>query len=121
MICEQGSKASVANQNIWEGTLLYVGVLWEILEVRYGNLPLMAFRRSWVPLDVNGRMAIIKDKFGFWMANFWRRQHATTQSYVFPLHVEQFFFHDDEEEVGWKVVLQSDCRSIRTVLTENLI
>ena len=37
MICEQGSRANVAVQNIQEGTLSFVQ---EILEVRYGNFPL---------------------------------------------------------------------------------
>ena len=108
--------ASVVDQNIREGTLSYVGVLREISEVRYGNLPLVVFRGSWVPPNVNGRVGIKRDKFGFRMANLWRRQHATTQPNVFPLHVQQVFFHDDEEEIGWKVVLQSNCQSIQTVL-----
>jgi hypothetical protein len=86
------------------------------LKVKYGNLRLVELKSSWILPTMNGRVAIKKDKFGFWMAYFWRRQYATTQPYVFPLHVQQVFFHDDEEEVGWNVVLQYDCRSIQIVL-----
>ena len=80
MIREQGSRASVANQNIREGTLSYVGVLRKILEVRYGNLPLVVFKGSWVLPDVNGCVTIKRGKLAcgwliFGEGNMQRHNH----------------------------------------------
>ena len=101
--------------NVVEATLSYVGILREILQLMYQQTPVILFRGSWVPPNEHGNPTLKRDKYGFWMANFRRRQRANQQPYVFPAQVKQVFYVDDPMENGWKVVLQSNCRSARVM------
>jgi hypothetical protein len=113
LIAEQGSRTSTADTNVKEAVLSYVGVLREIIRMLYDHTPVILFRGSWVPPQENGNAAIKRDKYGFWLANFNRRQRATEQPYAFPHQVRQVFFSEDAIDAGWKVVLQKDSRSSR--------
>jgi hypothetical protein len=113
LTCTQACRSSRADGNIVEATLSYVGVLREILQLMYQQTPVILFRGSWVPPNEHGNATIKRDKYGFWMANFRRRQRVNQEPYVFPAQVKQVFFADDPVEEGWKVVLQSNCRSTR--------
>lgn len=113
LIAEQGSRTSTTDTNIQEAVLSYVGVLREIIQVMYDQTPVILFRGSWVPPQENGNASIKRDKYGFWLANFNRRQRASEQPYVFPHQVRQVFFSEDVVDAGWKVVLQKDSRRSR--------
>lgn len=115
LTCNQACRSSRADGNIVEATLSYVGVLREILQLMYQQTPVILFRGSWVPPNERGHATLKRDKYGFWMANFRRRQRATQEPYVFPAQVKQVFFADDPVEDGWKVVLQSNCRGARSM------
>ena len=113
LTCKQACRSSRVDGNVVEATLSYVGILREILQLMYQQTPVILFRGSWVPPNEHGNATMKRDKYGFWMANFQRRQRATQEPYVFPAQVKQVFFADDPVEDGWKVVLQSNCRSAR--------
>ena len=113
LTCLQTCRSSRANGHVVEATLSYVGVLREILQLMYQQTPVILFRGSWVPPNSHGKATMKRDRYGFWMANFQRRQRASQEPYVFPAQVKQVFFADDPVEDGWKVVLQSNCRSAR--------
>ena len=113
LTCTQACRSSRADGNAVEATLSYVGILREILQLMYQQTPVVLFRGSWVPPNEQGNATMKRDRYGFWMANFRRRQRSNQQPYVFPAQVKQVFFVDDPVEDGWKVVLQSNCRSAR--------
>ena len=113
LTCVQTCRSSRADGKVVEATLSYVGVLWEILQSMYQQTPVILFRGSWVPPNEHGNATMKRDRYGFWMANFQRRQRASIEPYVFPAQVKQVFFVDDPVEVGWKVVLQSNCKGAR--------
>ena len=113
LTCKQACRSSRADGNVVEATLSYVGVLREIMQLMYQQTPIILFRGSWVPPNEHGNATVKRDRYGFWMANFRRRQRANQEPYVFPAQVKQVFFSDDPVEDGWKVVLQSNCRSAR--------
>ena len=115
LTCKQTCRSSRADGNVVEATLSYVGVLREILQLMYQQTPVILFRGSWVPPNEHGNATLKRDMYGFWMANFRRRQRASQEPYVFPAQVKQVFFADDPVEDGWKVVLQSNCRSARSM------
>ena len=115
LTCTQTCRSSRADVNVVEATLSYVGILREILQLMYQQTPVVLFRGSWVPPNEHGNATLKRDRYGFWMANFRRRQRASQQPYVFPAQVKQVFFVDDPMEDGWKVVLQSNCRSARVM------
>ena len=115
LTCTQACRSSRADGNVVEATLSYVGILREILQLMYQQTPVVLFRGSWVPPNEHGNATLKRDRYGFWMANFRRRQRSSEQPYVFPAQVKQVFFVDDLVEDGWKVVLQSNCRSARAM------
>ena len=115
LTCTQACRSSRADGNVVEATLSYVGILREILQLMYQQTPVILFRGSWVPPNEHGNATLKRDRYGFWMANFRRRHRANQQPYVFPAQVKQVFFMDDPVEDGWKVVLQSNCRSARVM------
>ena len=115
LTCTQACRSSRADGNVVEATLSYVGILREILQLMYQQTPVILFRGSWVPPNEHGNATLKRDRYGFWMANFRRRQRANQQPYVFPAQVKQVFFVDDPVEDGWKVVLQSNCRGARVM------
>ena len=115
LTCTQACRSCKADGNVVEATLSYVGILREILQLMYQQTPVVLFRGSWVPPNEHGNATLKRDMYGFWMANFRRRQRPSQQPYVFPAQVKQVFFVDDPVEDGWKVILQSTCRSARTM------
>ena len=115
LTCTQTCRSSRADGNVVEASLSYVGILREILQLMYQQTPVILFCGSWVPPNEHGNATLKRDRYGFWMANFRRRQRANQQPYVFPAQVKQVFFVDDPVEDGWKVVLQSNCRSARVM------
>ena len=50
---------------------------------------------------------------GFYLANFNLLLPFGYESFAFPKNCEQIFFSDDEEELGWKVVLRTEVRGRR--------
>ena len=64
--------------------------------------------------NYRGRNATVKkDERGFTMANFNALVPHGYESFAFPIHCEQVFFSDDEDEPGWKVVLRTEVRGRR--------
>ena len=64
--------------------------------------------------NYRGRNASIKkDEWGFTMANFDSVVRFGYESFAFPINCNQVFFSDDDEEPGWKVVLQTEVRGRR--------
>jgi hypothetical protein len=69
---------------------------------------------DWVKANYRGRNATVKkDEWGFTMANFRARVPFGYQSFAFPIHCQQVYFSDDEEELGWKVVMRTEVRGRR--------
>ena len=58
-----------------------------------------------------------RDDYGFTLIKFDRVIPYSTESFAFPLHVEQFFFVDDVENPKWKVVLRKEARGARVAST----
>ena len=54
-----------------------------------------------------------KDRWGFTLANFRRQIPFGTESFAFPMHVQQVFFIDAREDPGWKIVLRKEVRGQR--------
>ena len=53
------------------------------------------------------------DDYGFTLIKFDRVIPYSTDSFAFPLHVQQVFFVDDVENPEWKVVLRKEARGAR--------
>jgi hypothetical protein len=49
-----------------------------------------------------------KDEWGFMLANFNTMVTFGYESFAFPIHCDQVFFSDVEDEPGWKVVLRTE-------------
>jgi hypothetical protein len=54
-----------------------------------------------------------RDNYGFTTVNFDRLISYSTQSFLFPLHIEQVFFAPDMAKRGWEVVLRKEPRGVR--------
>lgn len=64
--------------------------------------------------NYKGRNATVKkDEWGFTMANFRVLLPFGYESIAFPIHCQQVFFSEDEDEPGWKVVLPMEVRGRR--------
>ena len=64
--------------------------------------------------NYKGRNATVKkDEWGFTMANFNIMVPFGYESFAFPIHCDQVFFSDVEDEAGWKVVLRTEVRGRR--------
>ena len=95
-------------------TLKYIGQIQEILELNYGRHCIVVLVYEWVKINYRGRNAIVKkDEWGFTLANFNCLLPFGTESFAFPIHCDQVFFSNDEDEPGWKVVLQTEERGRR--------
>ncbi len=89
--------------------LEYVGWVEEILELNYGVLNIVVLLCNRVKANYIGNNATMKwNEYDFTFVNFSSLIHVSNQSFVFPFHVQQFFFSNDQKERGWKVVLQKD-------------
>jgi len=61
---------------------------------------------EWVKVNYKGRNTTLKkDEWGFTMANFRALVSSRYKSFAFPIHFQQVFFLDNEDELSWKVVL----------------
>ena len=61
-----------------------------------------------------GAQATMKcDEYEFTLLRFDRSNPYSVDSFAFPLHVQQVFFVDDEENNEWKIVLQRQPRGTR--------
>jgi hypothetical protein len=67
-----------------------------------------------VKANYRGRNATVKkDEWGFTIANFNAMVPFGYESFAFPVHCDQVFFSDVEEEPGWRVVLRTEVRGRR--------
>ena len=83
-----------------------IGVLKDILMVDYGPLKSVVMKVSWVKHRNEGSSTIKKDRHGFWIAKLDAKDlGGDYNQYVFPKHVIQVFFTDDQRDPAWKVVL----------------
>jgi len=102
------------DQNPIDATLEYVGQLLEIVELNYGRHCIVVFICEWVKANYSGRNATVKkDEWGFTMANFNSLVPFGYESFAFPIHCDQIFFSDVEEDPGWKIVLRAEVRGRR--------
>lgn len=110
----QPCRASLQDTNIVMANLEYVGELHEIIEVNYNGLCVIVLLCKWVKANYKGNNATVKrDKWGFTLANFNSFLPFGSQSFAFPMHIDQGFFADAKEEPGWKVIFQKEVRGRR--------
>jgi hypothetical protein len=63
-----------------------------------------------VVANYESSVAIVRcDKYGFTVMNFKHLISLLTESFAFPMHIEQEFFSSDVKQWGnWKVVLRRE-------------
>lgn len=76
----------------------------------------MNLSTSWVSKNMRGNVSIKCHVYGYWLANFRRRQQVDGQLQIFLVHVRQVFFEVDPTEPSWKVVLQNNLRSLQILI-----
>lgn len=102
------------NENLVEANLEYIGQILEIVELNYGRHCTVLLVCEWVKANYRGRSATVrKDEWGFTLANFNNMVPFGYESFSFPVHCDQVFFSDEEDEPGWKVVLRTEVRGRR--------
>ena len=107
-------RSGVRDPNPVDANLEYIGQILEIVELNYGRHCIVLLVCEWVKANYRGRNATVKkDEWGFTMANFNALVPHGYESFAFPIHCEQVFFSDDEDEPGWKVVLRTEVRGRR--------
>jgi hypothetical protein len=100
--------------NVVDANLEYIGQILEIVELNYGRHCTVLLVCDWVKANYRGRNATVKkDEWGFTLANFNTMVPFGYESFAFPIHCDQVFFSDVEEEPGWKVVLRTEVRGRR--------
>jgi len=110
----QACRSGRRDQNVVNGDLEYIGQIQEIIELNYGRHCVVLLVCEWVKANYQGRNATVKkDEWGFTMANFRALVPFGYESLAFPIHCQQVFFSDDEDEPGWKVVLRTEVRGRR--------
>ena len=108
--CRAGRRA----ENMIEASLEYIGQILEIVELNYGRHCTVVLVCEWVKANYRGRTATVKkDEWGFTIANFNTLVPYGYESFAFPVHCNQVFFSDEEDEPGWKVVLRMEVRGRR--------
>ena len=108
--CRSGRRS----ENVEDANLKYIGQLLEIVELNYGRHCTIIFVCDWVKANYRGRNATVKkDEWGFTLANFNTMVSYGYESFAFPVHCDQVFFLDEEDNPGWKVVLRTDVRGRR--------
>jgi len=89
----------------------YVGHIEEIVELNYNGLCIVVLMCSWLKANYRGNQRIAKkDTWDFTLANFESCIPLGKKSFAFLMHMEQVFYVDAEEELGWKVML---CKEVR--------
>jgi len=93
----------------------YVGHIEEILELNYRQHCIVVLVCDFVKANYMGDNAtIVKDKWGFTLANYERRPGIICRdSFAFPKHCQQVFYSNAREAPGWKVVLRKEVRAKR--------
>ena len=108
--CRSGRRSN----NVEDANLEYIGQILEIVELNYGRHCTVIFVCDWVKANYRGRNATVKkDEWGFTIANFNTMVSYGYESFAFPVHCDQVFFSDEEDNPGWKVVLRTDVRGRR--------
>ena len=108
--CRSGRR----DPNPVDANLEYIGQILEIVELNYGRHCTVLLVCDWVKANYRGRNATVKkDEWGFTMANFNSLVPFGYESFAFPVHCDQVFFSDDEDEPGWRVVLRTEVRGRR--------
>jgi hypothetical protein len=92
--------------------LEYVGWIEKMLELDYGMFQTIVFICNEVVANCGGLNAIVKcDEYEFTLMNFEHPIPLSTQSFAFPMHVQQMSFANDTRGLrGWKVVLCKEPR-----------
>lgn len=94
----------------------YVGELADIIKLDYGqtSIPIILMRGTWIRNTTEGdNAAMVKDEFGFLTVDWRQKLRMWEEPFVWPAQVEQCFFVDVDDEVGWKVVLHKPARARR--------
>ena len=113
-VFRQPCRSGRLDRNIVNEDLQYIGEIQKIVELDYGRHCVVLLVCDWVKANYRGRNATVKkDEWGFTMANFRSRVAFGYESFAFPIHCQQIFFLDDEDQPGWKVVLQTEVRGRR--------
>ena len=100
--------------NSVDANLEYIGQILEIVELNYGRHCTVILVCDLVKANYRWRNATVKkDKWGFTIANFNAMVEYGYESFAFPVHCDQVFFSDEEEEPGWKAVLRTKVRERR--------
>ena len=108
--CRSGRR----DEHLVEANLEYIGQILEIVELNYGRHCTVLLVCDWVKANYRGRNATVKkDEWGFTIANFNAMVPFGYESFAFPVHCDQVFFSDVEEEPGWRVVLRTEVRGRR--------
>jgi hypothetical protein len=110
----QDYRASVTNRNMRSANLEYIGWVEEIIGIDYGKFELLVLYFTWVKANMRGVNATMKhDTYGFTLIRPNRCIWYSSDSFAFPLYMQQVFFVDDVKNLGWKVVLRKEAKSIR--------
>jgi hypothetical protein len=100
--------------NSVDANLEYIGQILEIVELNYGRHCTVILVCDWVKANYRWRNATVKkDEWGFTLANFNAMVEYGYESFAFPIHCDQVFFADEEDQPGWKVVLRTEVRGRR--------
>ena len=110
----QSCRSSSSDKNMRTANLEYVGWVDEIISVDYGKFEVVVLYCTWAQANKRGARATMKcDEYGFTLFRFDRLIPYSADSFAFPLHVQQVFFVDDEENNEWKIVLRRQPRGAR--------
>jgi hypothetical protein len=63
--------------------------------------------------SIGARVIMKQDEYGSTLLKFDRVIPYPSDSFVFPIHVEQVFFVDEVEKPDWKIVLLKDPKDTR--------
>ena len=101
------------------GQIHYVGVLKHIRVMDYGKVitPITLMECDWVRhgVDDMGESTYKRDESGFLLANFSCMLEQPEDPFVLPSQVQQVFYADAESSGPWRVVLNSEARSRRSL------
>ena len=107
-------RSNARDPNPEEVNIEYVGDLEKIVELDYRRTCVVVFVCRWVKSNYRrANETIIRDKWGFTLANFQSFERFGKESFVFLKHCEQVFWSNVPELPGWRVVLQPKIRGRR--------
>ena len=89
--------------------LEYVGWVEEIISMDYKKIEVIVLYCTWAQTNMSGACATMKyDEYGSTLFKFDRLILYSTNSFAFPLHVQQAFYVDDKGNDGWKIILRRE-------------